>query len=128
MYWHNKIRIGKKKTNSRYHDGSNKRTSRIQGYLQSTSACGSFITVTRDCTGSPKFLSRQAESRQLEQDFAPYCIGIKHKYTTAYVVLNAPFFYLQTHFPYFGQMDLKKLTVGERRRRKKKKHGSVFQM
>lgn len=52
--------------------------------------------------GSPKFLSRQAESCQcLEYNFTPYCIGIKHKYTTVYFALNAPFFYPLTLFLLF---------------------------
>lgn len=54
-------------------------------YRQSSfSACCSFNTVTCDCRNSHLW-SRQAEACQhLERQFAPYCIGIKHKYTNTY--------------------------------------------
>lgn len=60
-------------------------------YRQSSiSACCSFNPVTCDCRNSHSW-SRQAEACQhLERRVAPYCIGIKHKYTNANSDFNAP--------------------------------------
>lgn len=74
-------------------------------YRQSSfSACCLFDTVTCDCRNSHLW-SRQAEACQhLERQFAPYCIGIKHKYTNTYSDLNAPHWIALISFFY---MDIK---------------------